>query len=66
MMKAVETRNGELTGILSIKSNAMTLSAALASILAGASMGYRLAWQGNVSAHQALDQATRGSKAEEI
>ncbi len=54
MMKAVGTRNWELTGMLSIESIAMTLSAALAGILAGASMGYLLALQNNVSAQRPM------------
>jgi putative ABC transport system permease protein len=49
MMKAVGTRNWELNGILSVESIAMTLSAALAGILAGATMGYLLAFAFNVA-----------------
>ncbi|MEM7799755.1 MAG: FtsX-like permease family protein [Chloroflexota bacterium] len=48
MMKAVGTRNWELTGMLSIESIAMTLSAALAGIIAGAAMGYFFAYLENV------------------
>jgi ABC-type antimicrobial peptide transport system permease subunit len=44
MMKAVGARNWELNGILSVESIAMTLSAALAGILAGSTMGYLVAF----------------------
>ena len=40
MMKAFGVRNWELNGMLSIESIAMTLSAALAGILAGTTMAY--------------------------
>jgi ABC-type antimicrobial peptide transport system permease subunit len=40
MMKAVGARNWELNGMLSVESIAMTLSAALAGILAGGTMAY--------------------------
>jgi putative ABC transport system permease protein len=40
MMKAVGARIGELNGILSVESIAMTLSAALAGIFAGSTIGY--------------------------
>ena len=40
MLKAVGARNWELNGILSMEAIAMTLSAALAGILAGATMAY--------------------------
>jgi ABC-type antimicrobial peptide transport system permease subunit len=49
MMKAVGARNWELNGMLSVESIAMTLSAALAGILAGSSMGYLLAFALNVA-----------------
>ena len=49
MMKAVGARNWELNGILSVESIAMTLSAALAGILAGSAMGYLLAFALNVA-----------------
>lgn len=49
MMKAVGTRNWELNGILSVEAIAMTLSAALAGILAGSTTGYLLAYALNVA-----------------
>jgi ABC-type antimicrobial peptide transport system permease subunit len=49
MMKAVGACNWELNGILSVESISMTLSAALAGILAGATMGYLLAFALNVA-----------------
>lgn len=49
MMKAVGTRRWELTGMLSIESIAMTLSAALAGIIAGGTMGYVFAYIDNVT-----------------
>jgi ABC-type antimicrobial peptide transport system permease subunit len=49
MMKAVGARNWELNGILSVESIAMTLSAALAGILAGSTMAYLLAFALNVA-----------------
>ena len=47
MMKAVGGRNWELNGILSVESIAMTLSAALAGILAGSTMAYLIAFAEN-------------------
>ncbi len=44
MMKAFGTRNWELNGILSVESIAMTLSAALAGIVAGSTMSYLVAY----------------------
>lgn len=47
MMKAVGGRNWEINGILSVESIAMTLSAALAGILAGSTMAYLIAFAEN-------------------
>jgi ABC-type lipoprotein release transport system permease subunit len=44
MMKAFGTRNWELNGILSVESIAMTLSAALAGIVAGSTMSYLVSY----------------------
>lgn len=52
MMKAVGTRNWELTGMLSVESIAMTLSAALAGIIAGASMAYLFAYFDNLTSQR--------------
>lgn len=52
MMKAVGTRNWELTGMLSIESIAMALSAALAGILAGSAMAYLFAYMDNITAQR--------------
>ena len=49
MMKAFGTRNWELNGILSVESIAMTLSAALAGIVAGSSMSYLVAYAFSVA-----------------
>ncbi len=49
MMKAVGTRNWELTGMLSIEAIAMTLSAALAGIIAGSAMAYLFAYADNIT-----------------
>jgi ABC-type antimicrobial peptide transport system permease subunit len=49
MMKAVGARNWELNGMLSVESITMTLSAALAGIVAGSTMGYLLAFALNVA-----------------
>jgi putative ABC transport system permease protein len=49
MMKAVGARSWELNGILSVESVAMTLSAALAGIVAGSTMGYLLTFAINVA-----------------
>jgi len=49
MMKAVGARSRELNGILSIESIAMTLSAALAGILAGSTTGYLLSFAINIA-----------------
>ncbi|MCB0032923.1 MAG: ABC transporter permease, partial [Anaerolineales bacterium] len=54
MMKAVGTRNWELTGMLAIESIAMTLSAALAGIIAGAVMGYAFAYVDNITAERPM------------
>ena len=54
MMKAVGSRKWELTGMLIIESIAMTLSAALAGIIAGASMGYIFAYIENVSSERPM------------
>jgi ABC-type antimicrobial peptide transport system permease subunit len=52
MMKAVGARNWELTGTLSVESIAMTLSAALAGILAGSAMAYLFAYADNLTAQR--------------
>lgn len=52
MMKAVGARNWELNGLLSVESIAMTLSAALAGILAGAAMAYLFALIDNATAQR--------------
>ncbi len=57
MMKAVGTRNWELTGMLIVESIAMTLSAALAGILAGATMGYLFAYADNLTAQRPMQFA---------
>ncbi|GIK58778.1 MAG: ABC transporter permease [Chloroflexi bacterium] len=57
MMKAVGTRNWELTGMLIVESIAMTLSAALAGILAGATMGYLFAYTDNLTAQRPMQFA---------
>lgn len=54
MMKAVGTRNWELTGMLAIESIAMTLSAALAGIIAGSVMGYAFAYVDNITAERPM------------
>jgi putative ABC transport system permease protein len=61
MMKAFGTRNWELTGILSIESIAMTLSAALAGILAGSTMGYLFAYTDNLTAQRPMQFAIDGT-----
>ncbi|MCA9951520.1 MAG: ABC transporter permease [Anaerolineales bacterium] len=52
MMKAVGARNWELNGMLSVESIAMTLSAALAGIVAGATMAYLFAFADNMTAQR--------------
>jgi ABC-type lipoprotein release transport system permease subunit len=52
MMKAIGARNRELNGMLAVESIAMALSAALAGILAGASMGYLFALVENAMAQR--------------
>ncbi|MBN1399654.1 MAG: ABC transporter permease [Anaerolineae bacterium] len=52
MMKAIGARNRELNGMLSVESIAMALSAALAGILAGATMGYVFALVENAMAQR--------------
>ncbi len=54
MMKAVGTRRWELTGMLIIESIAMTLSAALAGIVAGATMGYLFAYLENIGSERPM------------
>jgi ABC-type antimicrobial peptide transport system permease subunit len=49
MMKAVGARNWELNGMLSVESITMTLSAALAGIVAGSTTGYLLSFALNVA-----------------
>jgi putative ABC transport system permease protein len=57
MMKAIGTRTRELTGMLIVESIAMTLSAALAGITAGAAMGYLFAWLDNLTAQRPMQFA---------
>jgi ABC-type antimicrobial peptide transport system permease subunit len=57
MMKAIGTRTHELTGMLIVESIAMTLSAALAGITAGAAMGYLFAYLDNVTAQRPMQFA---------
>lgn len=57
MMKAVGSRNWELTGMLIVEAIAMTLSAALAGIIAGATMGYLFAYLDSVTAQRPLQFA---------
>ncbi|MCA9897292.1 MAG: ABC transporter permease [Ardenticatenaceae bacterium] len=57
MMKAIGTRTRELTGMLIVESIAMTLSAALAGITAGAAMGYLFAYFDSISAQRPLQLA---------
>jgi len=52
MMKAVGTRNWELNGMLTVESIAMTLSAALAGILAGTTMAYVFTYIDNAAAQR--------------
>ncbi|MEW5872448.1 MAG: FtsX-like permease family protein [Chloroflexota bacterium] len=52
MLKAVGARNWELNGMLSLEAIAMTLSAALAGILAGASMAYLFSLADNAIAQR--------------
>ena len=54
MMKAMGTRKWELTGTLILESIAMTLSAALAGIVAGAAMGYLFAYIDNTTAQRPM------------
>jgi putative ABC transport system permease protein len=49
MMKAVGARNWELNGILGVESIVMTLSAALAGVLAGSTTGYLFSFALNVA-----------------
>jgi ABC-type antimicrobial peptide transport system permease subunit len=49
MMKAMGTHTRELTGMLIVEAITMTLSAALAGITAGATMGYLFAYMENVT-----------------
>lgn len=53
-MKAIGSRRWELTGMLIIESIAMTVSAALAGIFAGASMGYIFAYIENVTSERPM------------
>ncbi|WP_420640858.1 ABC transporter permease [Candidatus Leptofilum sp.] len=57
MMKAIGTRTRELTGMLIVESIAMTLSAALAGITAGAAMGYLFAYFDSISAQRPMQLA---------
>lgn len=52
MMKAIGVRNWELNGMLSMESIAMSLSAALAGILAGAAMAYFFTFVDNATAER--------------
>jgi ABC-type antimicrobial peptide transport system permease subunit len=52
MMKAVGARNWELNGMLSVESIAMTLSAALAGIIAGSTMAYVITFVDNLTAQR--------------
>lgn len=61
MMKAVGTRNRDLTAMLSLEAIAMTLSAALAGIIAGSTMGYALAYIENVGAQRPMQFALDGT-----
>lgn len=54
MMKAVGTRNWELTGMVVIEAIAMTLAAALAGILAGAAMAYLFAYADNTTGQRSM------------
>lgn len=57
MMKAMGTRNWELTGMLIVESIAMTVGAALAGIVAGATMSYLFAYVDNVSSQRPMQFA---------
>ncbi len=57
MMKAMGTRNWELTGMLIVESIAMTVSAALAGIVAGGTMGYLIAYMDNLTAQRPMQFA---------
>ncbi|MEM7334558.1 MAG: FtsX-like permease family protein [Chloroflexota bacterium] len=57
MMKAMGTRNWELTGMLIVESIAMTVSAALAGIVAGGTMGYLIAYMENLTAQRPMQFA---------
>jgi ABC-type antimicrobial peptide transport system permease subunit len=57
MMKAVGARNRDLNGILSVESITMTLSAALAGIVAGSTMGYLVAYAFSVAEQRPLQIA---------
>jgi ABC-type antimicrobial peptide transport system permease subunit len=52
MMKAVGARKWELNGMLSVESIAITLSAALAGILAGSTMAYVITYVDNATAQR--------------
>ena len=52
MMKAFGARNWELNGMLSVESISMTLSAALAGILAGSTMAYVITFVDNATAQR--------------
>ncbi|MDJ0754145.1 MAG: FtsX-like permease family protein [Ardenticatenaceae bacterium] len=54
MMKAVGSRKWELTGMLIVESIAMTVSAALAGVVAGAVMGYTFAYINNVTSQRPM------------
>ncbi len=54
MLKAIGMRNRELTGMLIVEAIAMTLSAALAGIMAGATMGYLFTYYDYVNADRPL------------
>lgn len=57
MMKAVGTRIWELTGMVVVEAIAMTLAAALAGILAGATMAYLFAYADNITGQRPMRSA---------
>ena len=57
MMKAVGSRSWELTGMFIVEAIAMTVSAALAGILAGATMAYLFAYFDNITSQRPMQFA---------
>jgi ABC-type antimicrobial peptide transport system permease subunit len=57
MMKAVGSRSWELTGMFIVEAIAMTLSAAVAGILAGATMAYLFAYADNLTSQRPMQFA---------